>query len=89
MTSELSLVATGKGSNIMCGDQSDHVLQHWTVDISIDEHEGLTRAKARLRVGGKRNWWVLAWQAQSGRPQRPEIGDARSPEALSGARGRC
>lgn len=49
MTSELSLVATGKGSNIMCGDQSDHVLQHWTVDISIDEHEGLTRAKARLR----------------------------------------
>lgn len=37
MTSELSLVATGKGSNIMCGDQSDHVLQHWTVDISIDE----------------------------------------------------
>lgn len=49
MTSELSLVATGKGSNIMCGDQSDHVLQHWTVDISIDEHKGLTRAKARLR----------------------------------------
>lgn len=61
MTSELSLVATGKGSNIMCGDQSDHVLQHWTVDISIDEHEGLTRAKARLRWR-KRNWWVLAWQ---------------------------
>ena len=23
--------------------------KHWTVDVSIDEHEGRTRAKARLR----------------------------------------
>lgn len=81
MTSELSLVATGKGSNIMCGDQSDHVLQHWTVDISIDEHEGLTRAKARLRWR-KRNWWVLAWQG-SIRPTATSPRSAmnsRSPE---------
>ena len=26
-----------------------HVRKDWTVDISIDEHEGRTRAKARLR----------------------------------------
>lgn len=76
MTSELSLVATGKGSNIMCGDQSDHVLQHWTVDISIDEHEGLTRAKARLRwreaaLAGKGIGGCWPGKAQSGRPQRP------------------
>lgn len=71
MTSELSLVATGKGSNIMCGDQSDHVLQHWTVDISIDEHEGLTRAKARLRWREKDIGGCWPGKAQSGRPQRP------------------
>jgi Rv2632c-like len=33
----------------MSGSQSDHVLKNWTVGISIDEHEGHTRAKARLR----------------------------------------
>ena len=26
-----------------------HVHKHWTVEISIDEHEGHTRANARLR----------------------------------------
>jgi len=33
----------------MSGSQSDHVLKNWTVEVSIDEHQGLTRAKARLR----------------------------------------
>jgi hypothetical protein len=33
----------------MSNRQSDHVMKNWTVEVSIDEHEGLTRAKARLR----------------------------------------
>lgn len=33
----------------MSTDHPDHVLKNWTVEVSIDEHEGLTRAKARLR----------------------------------------
>jgi len=32
----------------MSTDHPDHVLKSWTVEVSIDEHEGLTRAKARL-----------------------------------------
>ncbi len=27
---------------------SEHVVKHWTVEVAIDEHMGLTRAKARL-----------------------------------------
>lgn len=78
MTSELSLVATGKGSNIMCGDQSDHVLQHWTVDISIDEHEGLTRAKARLRWREKELVGVGLARLNPADHNVPEIGDELS-----------
>lgn len=78
MTSELSLVATGKGSNIMCGDQSDHVLQHWTVDISIDEHEGLTRAKARLRWREKELVGVGLARLNPADRNVPEIGDELS-----------
>lgn len=33
----------------MSTDHPDHVLKNWTVEVSIDEHQGLTRAKARLR----------------------------------------
>jgi hypothetical protein len=33
----------------MSKDSSGHVRKDWTVEISIDEHEGRTRAKARLR----------------------------------------
>jgi Domain of unknown function (DUF1876) len=33
----------------MSNDTSGRVLKGWTVGISIDEHEGQTRAKARLR----------------------------------------
>ena len=33
----------------MSNDTSGHVRKDWTADISIDEHEGHTRAKARLR----------------------------------------
>lgn len=78
MTSELSLVATGKGSNIMCGDQSDHVLQHWTVDISIDEYEGLTRAKARLRWREKELVGVGLARLNPADRNVPEIGDELS-----------
>lgn len=51
MISELSLVVIGKGSNIMCGDQLDYVLQYWIVDILIDEYEGLIWVKVWLC------WW--------------------------------
>jgi hypothetical protein len=33
----------------MSSDNSGHVGKDWTVKITIDEHEGHTRAKARLR----------------------------------------
>jgi uncharacterized protein DUF1876 len=33
----------------MSNDNSDHVSKDWTVEITIDEREGRTRAKARLR----------------------------------------
>jgi len=33
----------------MSNDNSDHVSKDWTVEITIDEHVGRTRAKARLR----------------------------------------
>ncbi|MGD9618501.1 MAG: dsRBD fold-containing protein [Mycolicibacterium sp.] len=33
----------------MNNEHSDHVLKNLTVDVSIDEHRGLSRAKARLR----------------------------------------
>ena len=32
----------------MTNDESSRVFKHWTVDVSIDEHEGHTRAKTRL-----------------------------------------
>lgn len=33
----------------MSTEKSDHVSKHWTVDVSIDEHDGKTRATAQLR----------------------------------------
>ena len=54
----------------MSSDQSDHVLKNWTVDMSIDEHEGLTRAKARLRWREKEEVGVGTGQAKPGRPER-------------------
>ena len=33
----------------MSSSQSDHIVKDWTVEVSIDEHQGHTRAKARLR----------------------------------------
>ena len=33
----------------MGNDKLGHVRKDWTVHISIDEHEGQTRAKARMR----------------------------------------
>ncbi len=79
-----------KGSNIMCGDQSDHVLQHWTVDISIDEHEGLTRAKARLRWREKELVGVGLARLNPADRNVPEIGDELSvARALSDLGSEC
>lgn len=33
----------------MSNDQPGRTHKHWTIDVSIDEHDGHTRAKARLR----------------------------------------
>lgn len=33
----------------MSTEKSDHASKHWTVDVSIDEHDGKTRARAQLR----------------------------------------
>ncbi len=33
----------------MSDSQQGHVRKAWTVEVSIDEHSGLTREKARLR----------------------------------------
>ena len=33
----------------MSNDKVQHVRKDWMVDVSIDEHEGQTRANARLR----------------------------------------
>ena len=37
----------------MSEDTSDRLRKDWTVDISIDEHEGHTRANASLRWRGQ------------------------------------
>jgi len=34
---------------MMINDKSGHVLKDWAVDVSIDEHEGRTTARAQLR----------------------------------------
>ena len=52
----------------MSNDKVHHVRKDWMVDVSIDEHEGQTRATARLRwrdqqVGGCRHG-----KAEPGRP---------------------
>lgn len=54
------------------------VLQHWTVDISIDEHEGLTRAKARLRWREKELVGVGLARLNPADRNVPEIGDELS-----------
>jgi len=33
----------------MSTEKSDHASKHWTVNVSIDEHDGKTRARAQLR----------------------------------------
>jgi hypothetical protein len=51
-------------------------IKHWTVDIEIDEHDGRTRAVARLepQVG---NWLVGVGRARLNPVDRdvPDIGD--------------
>ena len=53
----------------MSNDKSGHVRKDWTVDVSIDEHEGHTRANARLRWRDQESVGVGYGEAQSSRPQ--------------------
>jgi Domain of unknown function (DUF1876) len=59
----------------MSSDQSDHVLKTWTVEVSIDEHEGLTRAKARLRWREKEEVGVGLARLNPADRNVAEIGD--------------
>jgi hypothetical protein len=56
-------------------DQSDHVLKNWTVEVSIDEHGGLTRAKARLRWREKEEVGVGLARLNPADRNVAEIGD--------------
>lgn len=59
----------------MSSDQSDHVLKNWSVEVSIDEHEGLTRAKARLRWREKEEVGVGLARLNPADRNVAEIGD--------------
>jgi Domain of unknown function (DUF1876) len=59
----------------MSSAQSDHVLKTWTVEVSIDEHEGLTRAKARLRWREKEEVGVGLARLNPADRDVAEIGD--------------
>ena len=59
----------------MSSDNSDHVLKNWTVEVSIDEHEGLTRAKARLRWREKEQVGVGMARLNPADRNVAEIGD--------------
>ena len=52
------------------------VAKRWTVDIYIDEHEGRTRAEARLHTGdATRLGGVGTARRNPADPEVPEIGD--------------
>lgn len=59
----------------MSDHRSDHVRKDWTVDISIDEHEGLTRAKARLQWREKEAVGVGMARLDPAERNIAEIGD--------------
>lgn len=59
----------------MSDNTADHVFKDWRVDISIDEHQGLTRAKARLRWREKELVGVGMARLNPGDRNIAEIGD--------------
>ena len=59
----------------MSNNQPGHVLKHWTVEVSIDEHEGRTRAKARLRWRDKESVGVGLARRNPADRNVAEIGD--------------
>jgi hypothetical protein len=59
----------------MSNHESDHVRKDWTVEISIDEHQGLTRAKARLRWREKESVGVGMARLDPSERNIAEIGD--------------
>ena len=59
----------------MTGERPDVVKKYWTVDISIDERMGLTRAKARLRWREKEEVGIGAARLNPDDRDIAEIGD--------------
>ncbi|HEX9835084.1 MAG TPA: DUF1876 domain-containing protein [Mycobacterium sp.] len=59
----------------MTGERSDLVVKNWTVEVSIDEHMGLTRAKARLRWREKEEVGIGTARLNPDDRDIPEIGD--------------
>jgi len=59
----------------MTGEHSDRVEKNWTVDVSIDEHMGLTRARARLRWREKEEVGVGTARLDPDDRDIAEIGD--------------
>ena len=52
----------------MSNDKVHHVRKDWTVDVSIDEHEGQTRATARLQLARSTGGGCRHGKAEPGRP---------------------
>jgi hypothetical protein len=59
----------------MSTEKSDHVSKHWTVDVSIDEHDGKTRATARLRWRDQESVGVGASRLNPADREVADIGD--------------
>jgi hypothetical protein len=59
----------------MSSDNSGHVGKDWTVKITIDEHEGHTRAKARLRWRDQESVGVGASRLNPADREVADIGD--------------
>ncbi|OWL93640.1 hypothetical protein B7435_32910 [Mycolicibacterium peregrinum] len=72
----------------MSADNSSHIEKRWTVDLSIDEHQGITRARARLRWGEKDKVGVGTARLSPADQNIAEIGDelaiARALSDLAG-----
>lgn len=59
----------------MSNDQPGHTHKHWTIDVSIDEHDGHTRAKARLRWRDQESVGVGLARRNPADREVAEIGD--------------
>ncbi|MGV0871242.1 DUF1876 domain-containing protein [Mycolicibacterium sp. XJ879] len=59
----------------MSSDHSNHIRKNWTVEVSIDQHEGLTRAKARLHFRTREEVGIGWARLDPADRNVPEIGD--------------